>query len=209
MEITPTTSTDTDGWLVLQTSTGSDTALYWPTATLATPDEFCSSATRMWTMLVTPLESVAWLTMPGWSGTTDSWWRILGMNHNLVKIFNKMIQDSLLHIPLKESPCPSFCLLQVAQQQSIDQVVFVPARSKCAVCIQQISKISDCYLTTEMSSKGEKSKLHESEPPEASPKRGPTLSTSTSSFEALDPHDPQLNQLASVMFTSTSDWVTG
>merc|ERR1712227_44880 len=60
-----------------------------------------------------------------------------------------------------------------------------------------------------MATRGEKSKIHESEPPEASPKRGPTLSTSTSSFEALDPHDPQLNQLASVMFTSTSEWVTG
>lgn len=60
-----------------------------------------------------------------------------------------------------------------------------------------------------MTSRGEKSKGQELEPPEASPKRGPTLSTSTSSFEALDPHDPQLNQLASVMFTSTSDWITG
>ena len=28
-----------------------------------------------------------------------------------------------------------------------------------------------------------------------------TLSTSTSSFEALDPHDPQLNRLASEAFT--------
>ena len=45
--------------------------------------------------------------------------------------------------------------------------------------------------------------------PETSPKRGPTLSTSTSSFEALDPHDPQLNQLASVMFSSTSEWIAG
>ena len=43
----------------------------------------------------------------------------------------------------------------------------------------------------------------------ASPKKGPTLSTSTSSFEALDPHDPQLNHLASVMFSTTSDWVAG
>ena len=42
-----------------------------------------------------------------------------------------------------------------------------------------------------------------------SPRKGPTLSTSTSSFEALDPHDPQLNQLASLMFSSTSDWVAG
>lgn len=61
-----------------------------------------------------------------------------------------------------------------------------------------------------MDSKGEKSKSEiREEPPEASPKRGPTLSTSTSSFEALDPHDPQLNHLASVMFTSTSEWIEG
>jgi len=60
-----------------------------------------------------------------------------------------------------------------------------------------------------MSNKGEKSKRDEAEAPEASPRRGPTLSTSTSSFEALDPHDPQLNQLASVMFSSTSDWISG
>ena len=31
-----------------------------------------------------------------------------------------------------------------------------------------------------------------------------TLSTSTSSFEALDPHDPQLNQLASVAFSGNT-----
>jgi biogenesis of lysosome-related organelles complex 1 subunit 2 len=49
----------------------------------------------------------------------------------------------------------------------------------------------------------------------ASPRRkeptervGPTLSTSTSSFEALDPHDPQLNHLASLMFNKTADWIT-
>jgi biogenesis of lysosome-related organelles complex 1 subunit 2 len=35
-----------------------------------------------------------------------------------------------------------------------------------------------------------------------------TLSTSTSSFEALDPHDPQLNRLASEAFTATSDWIS-
>lgn len=35
-----------------------------------------------------------------------------------------------------------------------------------------------------------------------------TLSTSTSSFEALDPHDPQLNRLASVAFSATSDWIS-
>lgn len=54
---------------------------------------------------------------------------------------------------------------------------------------------------------GEKSKPGRS--PEASPKKGPTLSTSTSSFEALDPHDPQLNHLASLMFSKTADWVAG
>ena len=55
----------------------------------------------------------------------------------------------------------------------------------------------------------EKSKTDDRELPEKSPKRGPTLSTSTSSFEALDPHDPQLNHLASVMFSKTSDWIAG
>ena len=39
-------------------------------------------------------------------------------------------------------------------------------------------------------------------------KVGPTLSTSTSSFEALDPHDPQLNHLASLMFSKTADWIS-
>lgn len=39
-------------------------------------------------------------------------------------------------------------------------------------------------------------------------KVGPTLSTSTSSFEALDPHDPQLNHLASLMFNKTADWIS-
>jgi biogenesis of lysosome-related organelles complex 1 subunit 2 len=39
--------------------------------------------------------------------------------------------------------------------------------------------------------------------------RGPPLSTSTSSFEALDPHDPQLNHLASVMFSKSSEWING
>jgi len=34
------------------------------------------------------------------------------------------------------------------------------------------------------------------------------LSTSTSSFEALDPHDPQLNHLASLMFNKTADWIS-
>jgi biogenesis of lysosome-related organelles complex 1 subunit 2 len=36
-----------------------------------------------------------------------------------------------------------------------------------------------------------------------------TLSTSTSSFEALDPHDPQLNHLASLMFSKSSEWIQG
>lgn len=40
-------------------------------------------------------------------------------------------------------------------------------------------------------------------------RRGAALSTSTSSFEALDPHDPQLNHLASLMFSKTSDWISG
>ncbi|KAK4880635.1 hypothetical protein RN001_008781 [Aquatica leii] len=42
-----------------------------------------------------------------------------------------------------------------------------------------------------------------------SPKKGPTLSTSTSSFEALDPHDPNLSQLATTMFTKTADYLYG
>lgn len=41
----------------------------------------------------------------------------------------------------------------------------------------------------------------------SSPKRGPTLSTSTSSFEALDPHDPNLSHLASLMFSHTSGYL--
>lgn len=36
-----------------------------------------------------------------------------------------------------------------------------------------------------------------------------TLSTSTSSFEALDPHDLHLNQLASIAFAKSSDWISG
>merc|ERR1719228_3262012 len=44
---------------------------------------------------------------------------------------------------------------------------------------------------------------------EQSPRKGPTLSTSTSSFEALDPHDPQLDHLASTMFSKTADWIAG
>jgi biogenesis of lysosome-related organelles complex 1 subunit 2 len=45
--------------------------------------------------------------------------------------------------------------------------------------------------------------------PFESPKRGPTLSTSTSSFEAVDPHDPVLNKLANSLFSKTADWVSG
>lgn len=40
-----------------------------------------------------------------------------------------------------------------------------------------------------------------------SPKRATTLSTSTSSFEALDPHDPNLSRLANTMFQKTSDYL--
>ncbi|KAJ8916743.1 hypothetical protein NQ315_013948 [Exocentrus adspersus] len=42
-----------------------------------------------------------------------------------------------------------------------------------------------------------------------SPKKGPTLSTSTSSFEALDPHDPNLSKLANAMFSKTSEYLYG
>lgn len=40
-----------------------------------------------------------------------------------------------------------------------------------------------------------------------SPKRGTTLSTSTSSFEALDPHDPNLSHLANTMFQKTGEYL--
>lgn len=40
-----------------------------------------------------------------------------------------------------------------------------------------------------------------------SPKKGPTLSTSTSSFEPLDPHDPNLNKLANMLFEKTSEYL--
>lgn len=40
-----------------------------------------------------------------------------------------------------------------------------------------------------------------------SPKRGTTLSTSTSSFEALDPHDPNLSRLANMMFEKTGEYL--
>ncbi|CAG9768306.1 unnamed protein product [Ceutorhynchus assimilis] len=42
-----------------------------------------------------------------------------------------------------------------------------------------------------------------------SPRRGPTLSTSTSSFEALDPHDPNLSRLANSLFSKTSEYLYG
>lgn len=35
------------------------------------------------------------------------------------------------------------------------------------------------------------------------------MSTSTSSFEALDPHDPNLSRLATTMFTKTTDYLYG
>lgn len=38
---------------------------------------------------------------------------------------------------------------------------------------------------------------------------GPTLSTSTSSFEALDPHDTNLSRLATIMFQKTADYLYG
>lgn len=41
-----------------------------------------------------------------------------------------------------------------------------------------------------------------------SPRGGPTLSTSTSSFEALDPHDSNLSKLATKAFDKTSMYVT-
>ncbi|KAL1491272.1 hypothetical protein ABEB36_011892 [Hypothenemus hampei] len=40
-------------------------------------------------------------------------------------------------------------------------------------------------------------------------KKGPTLSTSTSSFEALDPHDPNLSRLANTLFSKTSEYLYG
>lgn len=41
-----------------------------------------------------------------------------------------------------------------------------------------------------------------------SPKRGPTLSTSTSSFEPFDAHDPNLSRLATKMFQKTGDYIS-
>lgn len=40
-----------------------------------------------------------------------------------------------------------------------------------------------------------------------SPLHGPTLSTSTSSFEALDPHDPSLSRLATKMFQKSNEYI--
>jgi biogenesis of lysosome-related organelles complex 1 subunit 2 len=40
-----------------------------------------------------------------------------------------------------------------------------------------------------------------------SPKKGPTLSTSTSSFEVQDPHDPNLSKLAQNMFQKTGEYI--
>lgn len=42
----------------------------------------------------------------------------------------------------------------------------------------------------------------------ASPRAGPTLSTSTSSFEALDPHDSNLSRLATKAFEKTSAYIS-
>lgn len=41
-----------------------------------------------------------------------------------------------------------------------------------------------------------------------SPRHGPTLSTSTSSFEALEPHDSELSRLATKAFDKTFSYVT-
>ncbi|KAL1390337.1 hypothetical protein pipiens_012420 [Culex pipiens pipiens] len=41
-----------------------------------------------------------------------------------------------------------------------------------------------------------------------SPKRGPTLSTSTSSFEPFDAHDPNLSRLATKMFQKTGEYIS-
>ena len=49
--------------------------------------------------------------------------------------------------------------------------------------------------------------IEQKESTHGSPRKGPTLSTSTSSFEALDPHDPNLSHLASLMFSQTSNYL--
>merc|ERR1711936_394366 len=79
--------------------------------------------------------------------------------------------------------------------------------SQSAVAVYTLIRPGDRAGMEEL--RPEKSKGEDCDPPEKSPRRGPTLSTSTSSFEALDPHDPQLNHLASVMFSKSSDWITG
>ncbi|XP_026464188.1 biogenesis of lysosome-related organelles complex 1 subunit 2-like [Ctenocephalides felis] len=57
--------------------------------------------------------------------------------------------------------------------------------------------------------KSEVENENESEGVTDSPKKGPTLSTSTSSFEALDPHDTNLSRLATIMFQKTADYLYG
>uniref|UniRef100_A0A2M4AXA2 Putative bioproteinsis of lysosome-related organelles complex 1 subunit 2 n=1 Tax=Anopheles triannulatus TaxID=58253 RepID=A0A2M4AXA2_9DIPT len=41
-----------------------------------------------------------------------------------------------------------------------------------------------------------------------SPRKGPTLSTSTSSFEPFDAHDPNLSRLATKMFQKTGEYIS-
>lgn len=49
----------------------------------------------------------------------------------------------------------------------------------------------------------------ETEDLSGSPKKGRKLSTSTSSFEALDPHDPNISRLANTMFQKCADFLLG
>ena len=62
-----------------------------------------------------------------------------------------------------------------------------------------------------MSSGGQSSKKNPevAEQEEVEAAGGAALSTSTSSFEALDPHDPHLNHLAEVTFSKTAQWISG
>ncbi|XP_048488703.1 biogenesis of lysosome-related organelles complex 1 subunit 2 isoform X2 [Plutella xylostella] len=46
-------------------------------------------------------------------------------------------------------------------------------------------------------------------PQEFKPAKGMNISTSTSSFEALNPHDPNLSRLATSLFQKTSEYLTG
>ena len=80
--------------------------------------------------------------------------------------------------------------------------------SQSAVLVNVYSLLQSTPLVR-MDSKQENPKPEDNDRVLRSPRKGPTLSTSTSSFEALDPHDPQLNHLAHQMFSKTSDWVTG